>query len=47
MKDGIVTLPNKPGLGVEIDWDALEKYRLGGDAGLYPGKNGKSQFFLF
>ncbi len=33
MKDGIVTLPNKPGLGVEIDWDALEKYRLGGDAG--------------
>jgi L-alanine-DL-glutamate epimerase-like enolase superfamily enzyme len=26
---GCVTLPDAPGLGVEIDWDALEQYRVG------------------
>lgn len=25
---GTVTLPNKPGLGVELDWEALEPYRI-------------------
>ncbi|GAB4578613.1 MAG: mandelate racemase/muconate lactonizing enzyme family protein [Anaerolineales bacterium] len=28
INNGVITLPNKPGLGVEIDWDALEKYRF-------------------
>ena len=27
-KDGNVTIPEAPGLGVEYDWDGLEKYRL-------------------
>jgi L-alanine-DL-glutamate epimerase-like enolase superfamily enzyme len=26
MKDGVVKLPNKPGLGIELNHDALEKY---------------------
>jgi L-alanine-DL-glutamate epimerase-like enolase superfamily enzyme len=25
---GYVTLPDAPGLGVAIDWDALEQYRI-------------------
>jgi L-alanine-DL-glutamate epimerase-like enolase superfamily enzyme len=25
---GTVTLPDKPGLGVEIDWPALERWRI-------------------
>lgn len=27
-KDGCVTLSERPGLGVEIDWDAIERYRV-------------------
>jgi len=29
MKDGVLALPDKPGLGVELNRDALEKYRTG------------------
>ena len=25
--DGHLTVPTGPGLGVELDWDAVEKYR--------------------
>ncbi|MEZ4732462.1 MAG: enolase C-terminal domain-like protein [Caldilineaceae bacterium] len=28
-EDGWVTLPSAPGLGVEIDWQALEQWRIG------------------
>lgn len=28
INNGTITLPNKPGLGVDMDWDALEKYRI-------------------
>ncbi|NUM43890.1 MAG: mandelate racemase/muconate lactonizing enzyme family protein [Anaerolineales bacterium] len=28
INNGTLTLPNKPGLGVEVDWEALEKYRI-------------------
>ena len=28
IKDGYYTIPQKPGLGVTIDEDALEKYRI-------------------
>jgi L-alanine-DL-glutamate epimerase-like enolase superfamily enzyme len=28
VNNGTITLPNKPGLGVESDWEALEPYRL-------------------
>ncbi len=24
IKDGVATLPTKPGLGVELDWDMIE-----------------------
>jgi L-alanine-DL-glutamate epimerase-like enolase superfamily enzyme len=27
-KDGTIPLPAKPGLGVEIDWDVVEKYTV-------------------
>lgn len=27
-ENGVVTLPDKPGLGVEIDWPALEPLRI-------------------
>jgi len=28
LKDGTIPLPTKPGLGVEIDWDVLKKYKV-------------------
>jgi L-alanine-DL-glutamate epimerase-like enolase superfamily enzyme len=27
-ENGTVTLPDKPGLGVEVDWQALKPYRI-------------------
>jgi D-galactarolactone cycloisomerase len=27
--DGLVAVPNGPGLGVELDEDAIERYRIG------------------
>jgi L-alanine-DL-glutamate epimerase-like enolase superfamily enzyme len=27
-KDGYVTVPNKPGLGLEIDWDYINKHKI-------------------
>jgi L-alanine-DL-glutamate epimerase-like enolase superfamily enzyme len=24
--DGLLAIPNKPGLGIEINWEAVEKY---------------------
>ena len=27
-KDGLLALPKKPGLGVELNWDALKKYKV-------------------
>ncbi len=29
MEDGWVSLPDAPGLGVEVDWDRIEEYRVG------------------
>ena len=26
--DGTIPLPRKPGLGVELDWDAVHRYRV-------------------
>jgi L-alanine-DL-glutamate epimerase-like enolase superfamily enzyme len=26
--DGLITLPDAPGLGVKIDWEALESLRI-------------------
>ena len=26
--DGHLTVPSGPGLGIELDWDAIEKYRV-------------------
>ena len=26
--DGHLLLPTKPGLGIELDWDAVERYRV-------------------
>lgn len=28
MKNGVIQVPNKPGIGYEIDWQALEAYRV-------------------
>ena len=28
IRDGYMTVPMGPGLGVEVDWDMVEKYRL-------------------
>jgi L-alanine-DL-glutamate epimerase-like enolase superfamily enzyme len=28
LKDGQLVLPNKPGLGIELNYDALQKYRV-------------------
>lgn len=28
LEDGMITLPTKPGLGVEINWDVLKKYKV-------------------
>ncbi|MFT3949895.1 MAG: enolase C-terminal domain-like protein [Agriterribacter sp.] len=28
MKDGYVTIPQKPGLGIEINREAVDKYRV-------------------
>ena len=30
--DGIVPLPTKPGLGIELNWDAVERFRKAADA---------------
>jgi L-alanine-DL-glutamate epimerase-like enolase superfamily enzyme len=27
MKDGVVAVPSAPGLGVELDWEIVERYR--------------------
>lgn len=29
IKDGIIEVPTGPGFGPELDWDLIEKYRLG------------------
>ena len=26
--DGAIPVPDEPGLGIEIDWDAVEKYAI-------------------
>ena len=28
--DGFVSIPQTPGFGIELDWDALERYRVDG-----------------
>ena len=28
LEDGHVLLPDGPGLGIELDWDAVERYRV-------------------
>ena len=30
--DGIVPLPTKPGLGIELNWDAVERFRKAAEA---------------
>ena len=30
--DGIVPLPAKPGLGIELNWDAVERFRKAAEA---------------
>lgn len=36
---GLVKIPNRPGLGVEIDWDAVEQFRIEPIAKPYPYPN--------
>ncbi len=28
MENGLIELPEKPGLGIELNWDAVEKYQV-------------------
>jgi L-alanine-DL-glutamate epimerase-like enolase superfamily enzyme len=37
--NGLVPVPEAPGLGVEIDWDAIEQFRIEPIAKPYPTKN--------